>query len=397
MKRDITIAGQPENKTGMQKLRVGVLGMGFMGGTHTFAWKNGKSTFNWPCEVELTALFDMSEDSLTLNGGRFGFGRVTQDWREVTEADDVDVVSICTPNFAHPEMALSALEHGKHVWCEKPMATSLDDARAMVAAAKASNAKTMLGYNYMKSPALLAIKRLIDEGTIGDIVHFRGVYAEDFMCDPMAPHSWRLTKAGGGKGALGDMGSHQVSMAIWLCGPLRDVAARLQTVHGQRPGPDGEMLAVETDDHFSAIGSFESGAMFTMHTSWLGQGHKMNLGFEVTGTKGAIIFDQEAMGEFQLYEMGDRKGGFADTDRNGFKRVLIGPQHPPFGNFCPAPGHHVGFNEMKVIEVGEFVRAILEDDQAYPNFADGLVFEEALQAIQDASEAKVWRTLGGAA
>ena len=123
----------------------------------------------------------------------------------------------------------------------------------------------------------------------------------------------------------------------------------------------------------------------------------MNLGFEVTGTKGAIIFDQEAMGEFQLYEMGDRKGGFADTDRNGFKRVLIGPQHPPFGNFCPAPGHHVGFNEMKVIEVGEFVRAILEDDQAHPNFADGLVYEEALQALQNASEAKAWRTLGGAA
>jgi len=393
MKRDITIAGQPENKTGVEKLRVGVLGMGFMGGTHTLAWSNGKAIFNWPCEVELTALFDMSEESLALNGQRFGFKRTTSNWREVCEADDIDVVSICTPNFAHREMAEVALAHGKHVWCEKPMSTSMEDNSAMAAAAEKASGKTMLGYNYMKSPALLAIKSLIDEGVIGDIVHFRGVYAEDFMCDPMAPHSWRLTKKGGGKGALGDMGSHQVSMAIWLCGPLRDVAARLQTVHGQRPGADGEMLAVETDDQYSAIGTFKSGAMFTMHTSWLGQGHKMNLGFEVTGTKGAIIYDQEAMNEFQLYEMGDRKGGFADTDRNGFKRVLIGPQHPPFGNFCPAPGHHIGFNEMKIIEAGAFVRAILEDTQAYPSFADGLEFEAALQAIQDASEANAWVTL----
>ena len=393
MKRDITIAGQPENKVGLEKLRVGVLGMGFMGGTHTFAWKNGKSVFNWPIDIELKALFDMSDESLELNGGRFGFERTTQDWRELCEADDVDVISICTPNFAHREMAEVAMAHGKHVWCEKPMATSVADAEAMTAAAKAAGVKTMLGYNYMKSPAILAIKDLVASGAIGDVVHFNGVYMEDFMCDPDAPHSWRLTKAGGGKGALGDMGSHQVSMAIWLCGGLKEVAARLQTVHKTRPDGSGERKAVETDDHFSAIGTFESGAMFTMHTSWLGQGHKMNLGFELTGTKGAIRYDQEAMGEFYLYEMTDRKGTFSDTGTNGFKRVLVGPQHPPFGNFCPAPGHHVGFNEMKIIEAGAFVQAILEDDQAYPNFEDGLGFEKALQAIQDASEARAWVTV----
>ena len=394
MKRDITIAGQPDNKVGLERLRVGVLGMGFMGGTHTFAWKNGKSVFNWPIDIELKALFDTSQESLELNGGRFGFERTTNNWREVIEADDIDVVSICTPNFAHREMAEAAFAAGKHVWCEKPMATNLDDAQSMVDAAKASGVKTMLGYNYMKSPALLAIKSLVEEGAIGDIVHFNGVYQEDFMCDPTAPHSWRLTKAGGGKGALGDMGSHQVSMAIWLCGPLSEVAARLQTVHKKRPDPEtGALKDVETDDHYSAIGTFSNGAMFTLHTSWIGMGHKMNLGFELTGTKGSIRYDQEAMGEFWLYEMGDRKGGFHDTDRNGYKRVLVGPQHPPFGNFCPAPGHHVGFNEMKIIEAGAFVRAILEDTKAYPDFADGLYFETALQAIQDASEQRAWVTL----
>jgi len=335
----------------------------------------------------------MSQDSLALNGARFGFGRTTQDWREVVEADDVDVVSICTPNFAHAEMAIAAARAGKHVWCEKPMATSLADAEEMTAAANAAGVKTMLGYNYMKSPATLAIKALIEDGVIGDIVHFNGVYAEDFMCDPSLPHSWRLTKAGGGKGALGDMGSHQVSMAIWLCGGRKEVVARLQTVHAERPDPEsGEMRAVEVDDQYSAIGTFESGAMFTLHTSWLGQGHRMNLGFEITGTKGAIKFDQERMGEFWLYEMGDRKG-FSDTATNGFKEVLIGPQHPPFGNFVPAPGHHVGFNEMKIIEAGHFVSAILEDTRPYPDFAHGLEFERALQAIQDSSEARAWVNL----
>ena len=391
--RDLRVDGQPENKTGIERLRVGVLGMGFMGGTHTQAWQRVKATFNLPIDIEMKALFDMSESSVALNGARYEFERTTQDWREVCEADDIDVVSICTPNFAHLDAAELALSTGKHVWCEKPMATSITDAEAMVALAEAGKArglKTILGYNYMKSPTLLAIKKLIEDGVIGDIVHFNGVYTEDFMCDMDMPHSWRLTKAGGGKGALGDMGSHQVSMAIWLCGPIREVASRLQTVHHQRPDMNtGEMKQVETDDQFSAIGTFDNGALFTLHTSWLGQGHKMQLGFEVAGTKGAIRFDQERMGEFQLFEQKDN----SDMASNGFKTVLIGPYHPPFGNFCPAPGHHVGFNEMKIIEAGEFCRAILEGNEAYPNFDDGLVFEKALQAIQDASEARAWVTL----
>ena len=387
MKRDLRIDGQPENKIGIEKLRVGVLGMGFMGGTHTQAWQRGKAVFNWPIDIELKALFDMNEDNLALNGNRFEFERVTTNWRDVCEADDIDVVSICTPNFAHKEMAEVAAANGKHIWCEKPMATSLDDARSMTETARKHGVKTMLGYNYMKSPAILAIKRLVDEGRIGDIVHFNGVYQEDFMCDPNVPHSWRLTKKGGGKGALGDMGSHQVSMAIWLCGNIKEVSARLQTVHPQRPHPEtGEMLAVETDDQFSAIGTFENGGLFTMHTSWLGQGHKMNLGFELTGTKGAIRFDQERMGEFHLFDM----NGNDEMRTNGYKTILVGPWHEPFGNFCPAPGHHVGFNEMKIVEAGHFVQAILEDSQAFPNFENGMVFETALQAIQEASESKAW-------
>lgn len=387
MKRDLRIDGQPDNKIGIEKLRVGVLGMGFMGGTHTQAWQRGKAVFNWPIDIELKALFDQNQDNLALNGNRFEFERVTTNWREVCEADDIDVISICTPNFAHKEMAEVAAANGKHIWCEKPMATTIDDARSMTETARRHGVKTMLGYNYMKSPAILAIKKLVDEGRIGDIVHFNGVYQEDFMCDPTVPHSWRLTKKGGGKGALGDMGSHQVSMAIWLCGNFKEVSARLQTVHTQRPHPEtGEMLPVETDDQYSAIGTFENGGLFTMHTSWLGQGHKMNLGFELTGTKGAIRFDQERMGEFHLFEM----DGNNEMRTNGYKTILVGPWHEPFGNFCPAPGHHVGFNEMKIVEVGHFVQAILEETQAFPNFDDGMVFETALQAIQDASESKAW-------
>ena len=150
MKRDLRIDGQPENRAGIKKLRVGVLGMGFMGGTHAQAWQRGKAVFNWPIDVELKALFDMNPDNLSLNGNRFEFERVTTDWREVCEADDIDVVSICTPNFAHKEMAEVAAANGKHIWCEKPMATSLADAQSMTAIAKKHGVKTMLGYNYMK-------------------------------------------------------------------------------------------------------------------------------------------------------------------------------------------------------------------------------------------------------
>lgn len=387
MKRDLSIDGQPENKTGLTKLRVGVLGMGFMGGTHTQAWQRGKAVFNWPIDIELQALFDMSEESLELNGARFGFGRVTQNWKEVCEADDIDVVSICTPNSLHREMAEVALKNGKHVWCEKPMATSLEDARAMTHTARISGLKTMLGYNYMKSPALLAIKDLVAAGRIGEIIHFRGVYQEDFLGDADVPHSWRLTKAGGGKGVLGDMGSHQISMAMWLCGGIKDLAANVQTVYKERPdAASGEMKTVETDDQFSTIGTFSNGALFTMHTSWVCQGHKMNLAFEIVGSKGAIKFDQSRMNEFEIFE----RSLNSDVSTNGFRRVEVGPYHVPYGNFCPAPGHHVGFNDMKIIEVGEFVKAILEDGKAYPDFEDGLGFEKVIQAVQDASDQRRW-------
>ena len=164
--------------------------MGFMGGTHTQAWQRGKAVFNWPIDIELKALFDQNQDNLALNGNRFEFERVTTNWREVCEADDIDVISICTPNFAHKEMAEVAAANGKHIWCEKPMATTIDDARSMTETASRHSVKTMLGYNYMKSPAILAIKKLVDEGRIGDIVHFNGVYQEDFMCDPTVPHSY---------------------------------------------------------------------------------------------------------------------------------------------------------------------------------------------------------------
>ena len=390
MKRDIKIDGQPDNKVGLQKLRVGVLGTGFMGGTHTFAWKNAKAFFNWPIEIELKALFDPDQDELDLHGNRFGFERTTTNWREICEADDIDVVSICTPNFAHKEMAEVAAANGKHIWCEKPMATSVEDAQAMVEAAKKAGVKTMLGYNYMKSPAILAIKKLISEGRIGEIHHFNGVYQEDFMSDPNMPFGWRLTKKGGGKGALGDMGSHQISMAIWLCGEIKELAARVQTIYPQRKDPEtGEMRTVEVDDQYSAIGTFENGALFTMHTSWNGQGHKMNLGFEVTGTKGSIKFDQERMGEFQLFEMHGNK----ELATNGYKTILVGPWHPPYGNLCPGPGPHLGFNEMKVIEANHFVTAILEDGSCYPSFEDGLVYERTFQAVQDSSESRAWVTL----
>ena len=158
--RDLRVDGQPENRTGVSKLRIGVLGMGFMGGTHTQAWQRVKATFNLPIDIELKALFDTSSESLALNGPRYEFERTTQDWREICAADDIDVVSICTPNFAHLEATEMALAHGKHVWCEKPMATSIADAERMTSLAndaKARGLKTILGYNYIKSPTLLAI------------------------------------------------------------------------------------------------------------------------------------------------------------------------------------------------------------------------------------------------
>lgn len=368
----------------MAVLGVGLIGTGFMGKTHALAWRNVKAVMGDEgasvARPHLALLCD-TPDRAGEMAAQFGFDRATSDWRALCADPAVDVVSITTPNGLHHAMALEALKNGKHVWCEKPMALTLAQAEEMAAAAQASGRVTMLGYNYLRNPAYTHAQKLIRDGVIGRVVQFRGWVDEDYQADPDLEWSWRAKLAEAGLGALGDIGSHLVSLARGLVGEVESLIAEMQTIHATRPLPGGAgRAAVENEDAASVILRFAGGVQGSMVISRSAWGRKSRLGFEVHGTKGMVVFDQERMNELQLYvNEGDRA-------TQGFRTILTGPAHPPYGAFCPAPGHQLGFNELKVIECAALMRAIA-GEAADMDFAEALKIERVIHAIAESARA----------
>lgn len=374
----------------MKEIGIGLIGTGFMGKCHAMAFKAVAGVFATPLKPRLAVVSDVSETAASDFADRFGFDRWTVDWTGVISDPQVQVIAITTPNFLHKEMAIAAIEAGKHVYCEKPLALTAEDALEMAEAAERAGVRTMVGYNYLKNPATELAREIIASGEIGDVVHFRGIHNEDYMADPTVPHSWRCIRAKGGAGALGDIGSHILSIALHLVGDIRSVNAQMQTVIAQRPDPSdpNRLLPVENDDQTHAMIGFTNGAIGTIECSRIAQGRKMHLAYEITGTKGSILFDQEQMNELHLFTA-------ADQHRlGGFRRILIGPEHPNYGAFCPAPGHSLGFNDQKVIEVKALLDGIDGDENAlYPDFRAGYEIERLIDALVQSAEDRCWVTV----
>ncbi len=359
----------------MDRIGVAVIGAGFMGKCHAQAWRVAGTVFDDLPAVSLELLCDIAPGADAL-ASAWGFARAAADWRAVLDDPHVQVVSITTPNHLHPAQAQAALAAGKHVWCEKPMAPALAEAEAMAAsAAAAGGCRTRLGYNYAANPLIDQAAALIAAGVIGTPLHFRGVVDEDYLADPALPWSWRCQARQAGLGALGDIGVHLVSLAHRLLGPIRRVTGTLQTVHRERQLPGGGVAAVENDDAMQALVQFAGGASGVLSASRLAWGRKNRLGFEVQGSAGTLCFDQERLNELHLFTAG------GDPATSGFRRILAGPAHPPYGAFCPAPGHQLGFNDLKVIECASLLRGIAGGTPVRFDFAEGLAIERVVHAI----------------
>ncbi len=353
-----------------EPLGVALIGSGFMGKCHAMAWRNVAAVFGG-AHPRLEILCDMPEAHAQAQSRQFGFARATADWTAAVSDPAVDVISITLPNGLHRPVAEAALAAGKHVWLEKPMALTLEDAAAMAEAAAARPGQvTLLGYNYLRSPAFQAARNLVAGGAIGRPLAFRGIYDEDYSADPSLPWSWRMTHEGGGLGALGDLGCHLVSQMLALMGPVAEVTALTQIAVAERPSPEG-MKAVENEDAALALLRFASGAQGSFATSRVARGRKCRLQWEVHGTEGTLVFDQENMNELWLHRAGDA----------GFTRHLTGPDQPDFAAFCPAPGHNFGFNEQKVIEARDLLSTIAGGPAAGPDFAAGLAIERIIHAM----------------
>jgi predicted dehydrogenase len=364
-------------------LGVGLIGTGFMGKCHALAWNAVAPSFG-DVERPLLAVLAEATADLAAEGARaFGFERATDDWRTLVADPAVDVVSITAPNRFHPEMAVAALEAGKHVWCEKPMAIGLADAQRMRDAARASGRVAALGYNYIQNPMIGLMRRVLDEGRIGEVNHVRVEMDEDYMADPEAPFSWR-SEASAGHGALDDFGVHPLSLIRVLLGGIRRVCGQMAKPYRDRPVAGGGRRPVETWDIASALIELESGASGAILLNRAAWGRKGRIAVQIFGAGGSLLYDQERMNEVQLYTTD------LPPETQGFRTILSAPHHPPYGRFVPAPGHSLGFNELKVIECRALIGRIRGEATRLIDFEDGFRIERTVDAIARSAGSGTW-------
>jgi len=366
----------------MREIGVGLIGTGYMGKCHALAWTSLRAVFGDAPEVRRVALCEIDADLARRRAAEFGFATATADWRTLIADPAVDVVSITTPNALHAPMAIAALEAGKHVWCEKPMAPKLADAIAMRDAVRRSGRVAILGYNYIQSPAVRYIAKLLREGAIGAVNHFRIEMDEDFMADAHASFSWR-SEAAAGYGALDDFAVHPLSLIAVLLGRPASVFGEMSRPYSDRPHGE-ERRAVETFDVASLLLRMPDGCRGAVHVNRCAWGRKGRLQLQVFGARGAILFDQERLNEAQVYLAVGR------PEDQGFRTVLMGPAHPPYGRFIVAPGHQLGFNDLKVIECRELIARIMGEPSLTIDFEEGLAIERAIHAIARASRGGRW-------
>lgn len=363
-------------------LRIGLIGTGFMGKAHVFGFTLAPRVFELPVHLELHTVADITPEAAERARRTLGFAHATADWRTIMADPEIDLVSITAPNALHKEMSLAAIAAGKHVYCEKPLAPLAANALEMTLAAEARGVKTQVGFNYLCNPMLQTAREMIGAGELGEIRGYRGLHAEDYMADAGGPFTFRHDPAGGG--ALADIGSHALATAEFLCGPIVQVMGDCVTMIGNRPDGRGGSRAVTVDDVGRAFLRFENGATGSIEGNWIATGRKMQHDFEVYGTKGALAFSQERFNELQYFSTDDRKG------RQGFRRIEASPDHPPYGLFCVAAGHQIGFNDLKAIEVAGFVKAIAEEEPEPFNFRKGLRIQTLVETIHRSSEEGRW-------
>ncbi|MCL1996720.1 MAG: Gfo/Idh/MocA family oxidoreductase [Defluviitaleaceae bacterium] len=384
----------------MKKLNVGIIGAGFMGKAHVVGYSNMPKLF-WPAHAVpvMKTVCDIDPQIAAEAKDRFGFEKSVTDWRDIVNDPDIDVVSVCTPNDTHAEISIAAIKAGKHVLCEKPLASTLKAAKDMAdAAEKVPNVITMSAYQYRRVPAVVLAKRFVDEGKLGNILNIRCVYLQSWSADPNSPLSWRFQKDIAGAGTLGDIGSHIIDIAQYMAGDIDEVVSMLKTYIPQRPiqeggvdllgtvklNADAKKAPVDVEDEVSCLVKFKNGAIGSLEATRNAWGRNNYLAVEIHGTKGSILFNYERLNELQVC--------FADDPEHfrGFKTVHTGPAHYYGPATWNIPGMNIGYGELKAIEIFDFITAIVENKQPSTHFGVGYGIEKVCEAIKISANNSKW-------
>lgn len=385
-------------------LGVAVIGYAFMGKAHSHAWRSVNAFFDTP-EVEQRLLVGRDPQRVAAAADRFGWKDSETDWRAVLDRDDIDIVDICAPGILHSEIAIAALEAGKHVIVEKPMATTVADAvrmRDAFDAAAKNGAHAIVNFNYRRVPAIALAKKLIEDGRLGQLRHVRAAYLQDWLSDPAVPMSWRLRKEEAGSGVLGDLGSHLVDLILHLTGEsVTGLSGGIRTFVDERPRGDsgdgsikgtggastGLLEPVTVDDAAWASAQLTGGAVVQLEVSRFALGRKNELTLALYGDRGSLLFNLENLNELWFFD------GAGATGEQGFRRILVTEaEHPYAGAWWP-DGHILGWEHAFTHQFAEFLNGIKSGTPTTPSFDDGLRVQRVLQAVEDSATNKNQFTL----
>lgn len=380
-----------------RELRIGMVGYAFMGAAHSQAWRTVNRVFDLPARARMALICGRDTGKVADAADRLGWDAYTTDWRDLINRDDIDVVDVCTPGDSHAEIALAALAAGKHVLCEKPLANTVAEARAMTAAAetaRASGVRSMCGFNYRRVPAVTMMRQLVADGRLGVIRHVRATYLQDWIVDPQFPLVWRLQKDRAGSGALGDIGAHIIDLTQFVTGQrITGVSAVTETFVKERPLPaESSGLAatvdggssptgpVTVDDAAVFVARLDGGALATYEASRFATGRKNALRVEINGSLGSVVFDLERLNELEFYD------ATRPAAEQGFSRILVTEGEHPYMSAWWPPGHIIGYEHSFTHEMRDFIEAVATGVDPAPSFADGLQVQLVLDAVTRSAE-----------
>ncbi|MCK9902981.1 Gfo/Idh/MocA family oxidoreductase [Frankia sp. Cpl3] len=372
-------------------LGVGMVGYTFMGATHSHAWRNVSHVFDLPVTPEMTVVCGRDAEKVNAAARRLGWLSAETDWRRLVERDDVALVDVCTPGDNHAEIAIAALEAGKHVLCEKPLANTVEEAVAMTRAAERAarhGVRSMVGFNYRRVPALALAREIVTAGRLGTIRHVRAQYLQDWIVDPGFPLVWRLRRDRAGSGALGDIGAHIIDLAQFVTGELlTGVSALTETFVKERPMPSvaadgsvapdaGQLGTVTVDDCALFISRLSGGGVAAFEATRFASGRKNAIRLEINGSAGSLAFDFETMNELSFYDHTEA------PSTAGFRRILVTESSHPYLNAWWPPGHGLGYDHTFIHEIRDFLVAVGRGDNPLPSFAEGLRVQQVLAAVE---------------
>ena len=377
---------------------VAVLGMGWMGGVHARSFSQLSRLDDLPLKPRLVFCADENESHLRRAQETFGFLHAAADWRRALNMAEVDIVCVTAPTRLHVEMISAAAAAGKHVYCEKPAGRNVEETRQAAAAVDAAGVLSCCGYNYRHFPVVQYCKRLQNDGRFGAVEQINARFLSMYGARPLSPLTWRFVNAEAGSGAVGDILSHAVDMALFFAGGIRRVSANAKTFIGERPLPsssagshyalgatDAPKGKVENEDYVAVLAEYENGAVGQLQASRVARGPKSEMGFSLYGEKGSAAWDFERMNELQLYLPDDN-----DMARDGFTRILAGAGHPGQARINPGDGNGIGYEDSKLLEAAAFLRDIAAGKQAQSGMRQALQVARVNSAVLRSCVSGVW-------